>query len=77
VVLNLVFNHIKEKFNISENKINDLLKIEVDLEELFTDYETIYLQIEKYKSDREMHADYQTLLKELEEEINRHLSNHK
>ena len=71
-----MYKRIKEKFNLEECKINEIITERSDCKELFDDYESSCLQFEKCENDNELYTQYKELIGELEEEINRILINH-
>ena len=64
-----MYRHIINKFNVNALLISKLADSNQEYQELFRDYESTCLLIEKYESDLVMYKHYQELLKELEEEI--------
>ena len=71
-----MYKCLKEKFNLTDYQIDELVCNDLDLQELFSDYETMRSQIKKIESDSELYHNYLNLITELEDEIIRFLSIH-
>ena len=63
-----MYTCLKEKFDLTDLQINELVLSDLDCQELFKDYETLQCQIKAYESDLELYPHYLELVKELEEE---------
>jgi hypothetical protein len=69
-----MFNTIKKRFNISDTEIKELVENNSDITEIFEDYECLISEKVKYKNEDELYIEYIMLVKELEEEISKIIS---